>query len=196
MEQRLEAARARLDPLKGPPTQHPHIPDGQDPAFARPATTREQPGLTMGRRPSPTCARGPIPGAASRECSFRAEPASRSWASMLAGIAPRPGHDVDDSVGNRPRPLPGSYRSNADVRLPGSAAQAAHRGRGPGDRGPWRPTGRIDPSFQGTPSRAGRSAHRPATALPGARRPHRRSRCGDRASRDARTPSSARVPSP
>ena len=71
---------------------------------------------------------------------------------------------LDDSVGTRLRHLPGSYRSTAAVRLPGPLRKLAHRGRGPGDRGAWLPTGRIDPSFEGTYSRAERSAHRQATS--------------------------------
>ena len=93
---------------------------------------------------------------------------------------------LDDSVGTRLGHLPGSYRSTAAVRLPGSTRKLAHRGRGPGDRGAWLPTGRIDPSFEGTYSRAERSAHRQATVLPGATRPRPQSRCGRRALRDAR----------
>jgi len=87
-------------------------------------------------------------------------------------------------------------RPSAPNEMTDPLRRPGRRGRGPGDRGAWRPTGRIDSSFEGTPSRAERSVPRQATALPGATRPHRRSRCGRRASRDARTPSSARGPSP
>jgi hypothetical protein len=98
--------------------------------------------------------------------------------------------------GKQPRPLRGSHQSNADVRLPGVRfAGLLTEGTAQGDRGAWRPTGRIDPSFEGTPSRAERSAPRQPTVLPSATGPHRRRRSSHRASRDARTPSSARGPS-
>lgn len=109
-----------------------------------------------------------------------------------SNLHPSIAHERPPRIETRLSAESGGYES----RSAGSTAQARSPRTRPRRSRCLDTTGRRDPSLEGRCSRARRSARRRATVLRAEGRPRRLSRCGRWGRRGARTPSSARGPSP